>query len=115
MKLSIIIATVLILIGELGAAEPRSAEDLIKDLAVAKYVVYAPTPRYPQEAWDRHWTGEGIFRLHIDPTSGQVKEIKILKSTGHRLLDIRLLQALVQWRFRRDAPEYIDVPISCRM
>jgi TonB family protein len=75
----------------LVALTPGGAADLL---------VKERRPDYPIEARRRHMTGAGKFVLYVDSKSGDVTSIKIEKSTGHQILDVACLKALIQWRFK---------------
>jgi TonB family protein len=69
------------------------------------YFVKAPLPNYPQTAFTWHKQGSGWFRLNIDPETGVVTSIKVLKSTGVKILDDSAAAAYMQWRAK---PHLID-------
>jgi TonB family protein len=56
-------------------------------------------PRYPAEALRNEWTGESTIAFLIG-ADGTVKEAKILKSSGHDILDEAAKDALSQCRFK---------------
>jgi TonB family protein len=72
-------------------------------------------PEYPVEARAWHQTGKGIFILNINEKTGQVTSIKIQKSTGHRVLDVSCLQALIEWRFKPHLVTKVWLPITFSM
>src|SRR4029453_7121349 len=71
-------------------------------------VYYAPRPAYPSEAQQNSWEGEDLFELHID-AAGRVKFVKVLKSTGHSILDRVGSEALRGWRFRPNSIDLVRV------
>ena len=62
-------------------------------------------PNYPQVAETWRKKGSGWFRLKIDPATGVVTEVKVLQSTGVKILDDSAAVALMQWRAK---PHSID-------
>jgi TonB family protein len=75
---------------------------------------YRPFPDYPASYRKRHFTGSGVFRMHIDE-QGSVTAITILKSTGHKELDILAMKALVAWRGKSGPKWELDMPIIFSM
>src|SRR5262249_31872220 len=73
--------------------------------------LYAPAPTYPLEARKHHWEGVGLVELRLGPDR-TVRSVKILRSTGHSLLDDDATQALRLWKFTRDSADHIRVPIT---
>jgi TonB family protein len=63
-----------------------------------EYAIFAAKPEYPAEAKARHFTGSGVFSLHIAP-DGHVERVDTIKSIGHGILDDAASTALSQWRF----------------
>ena len=72
-------------------------------------------PEYPVEARAWHQTGTGIFVLNINEITGHVTSIKIQKSTGHKVLDVACLQALIEWRFKPHLVTKVWLPITFSM
>jgi TonB family protein len=58
--------------------------------------------------------GSGLFRMHVDE-HGRVSSISILKSTGHKDLDVLAMKALVQWQGRPGPKWELDMPITFTM
>src|ERR1700730_2009544 len=81
--------------------------------------VYAPKMEYPIEARQRGWVGSGLILLEIDSATGIVKSAKVIKSTGHKILDDAALRSYQRWRFIRGSSvskvklpfEFTDQPI----
>lgn len=62
-------------------------------------------------AREQHFTGSGVFALHILP-DGRVERVQMLQSIGHHILDAAAVAAFRQWVFsRHDAPWVLRVPI----
>jgi TonB family protein len=58
-----------------------------------------PRPEYPKEAMQAHWTGVSTVAFLID-TEGKVRNAKVLKSSGHDILDDAALTTLQGCAFR---------------
>ncbi len=70
-------------------------------------VVY---PDYPAKLALYAWSGKGLFLLKVNPKTGEVDEVKVLKTTGHVLLNELAAKAFFQWRFRPGGPTQVQVP-----
>lgn len=77
-------------------------------------VVSADKPAYPPKAQAQRMQGSGCFQITVR-RNGFVDSVKVTKSTGHLLLDQAGLAALRNWRFPRNAPKVIRVPIVWTM
>jgi TonB family protein len=74
--------------------------------------ISAPRPDYPLEARARHFTGSGIAFLEIDRKTGYVTAARMLKSTGHVILDNAALSAFMRWRFKPGTVHQVRIPIN---
>src|ERR1700732_2573836 len=61
--------------------------------------VSATWPEYTYEDRARHLQGTGLFRMIIDPKTGSVAQVKVIRSTGSSSLDYRAISALKKWRW----------------
>jgi len=77
--------------------------------------ISAPRPEYPLEAGARHFTGSGIALLEIDRKTGYVTAARMLKSTGHVILDNAALSAFMRWRFKPGIVHQIRILINYTM
>lgn len=68
-------------------------------------------PEYPFEARRTHQQGAGYVRVYVE-RDGSVTAVKMLKSTGHQLLDASCLKAFRSWSLKPGARREIDVPVS---
>ena len=73
--------------------------------------VYAPSPILPKEASANHWSGTGIFTLHLW-ADGTVKQVQVTRSTGHAALDKAAVDALRKWRYGPGLPGSVNVPVT---
>jgi len=69
-------------------------------------------PAYPMGFVIHGAKGRGVYRLTINPKSGMVDELKIVKSTGYRELNELAAKALLQWRFKPGTASPVDVPVE---
>jgi len=77
--------------------------------------VYAARPLYPVEARSKRFTGAGIVLVDVDQTTGAVTSARMLRSTGHQILDDAALTAFRQWRFRPGTVREVRIPITYTM
>jgi TonB family protein len=66
-------------------------------------LISGPKPEYPLFARAHHFTGSGIFILRVHVKTGIVAEVRMLRSTGHRILDEAAVRGLSQWRYKPGA------------
>jgi TonB family protein len=77
--------------------------------------VSAAAPQYPYEDQSAHNHGTGLFDIAIDPKSGAVIQVTILRSTGHASLDEAAIAALHRWRWKRDTWKEVDVSVTFQL
>jgi TonB family protein len=65
----------------------------------------------PDQAVTFH-RGSGVFRFIIDYETGQVTDVKIIKSTGRVSFDIAVVKAYRQWRFLPHKVRAIDTTVG---
>ena len=91
-----------------GASPPMTLE-----AAQAKeLLVYTAQPSPPYAARRSRLSGLGIFDLKFDYETGRLREINIVKSTGHSMLDGRAIGALKLWRAKPRSIHSLRVPIN---
>ena len=66
---------------------------------ILKWRIAYPPPEYPLEARAHDLAGSGIFKAHFYIKTGTVRQIEIVKSTGHRILDTAAIKAFSRWKF----------------
>lgn len=97
----------------LAAAHLNATEDVSKLPEMDfRAVVSGPRPQYPAEARRKNQTGNGILVLEINRATGAVTRARIVKSTGHPILDQAAVRAFSQWRFKKGVPARMRVPIT---
>jgi TonB family protein len=69
-------------------------------------------PDYPEEAKRNFWTGRGIFELRFDHETGRLREVHVVKSTGHGILDRHAIAALKRWRAKPRSIHALRFPIT---
>jgi TonB family protein len=69
-------------------------------------------PEYPMGFVIHGAKGRGVYRLTINPKSGLVDELKIVKSTGYKDLNQLAAKALLQWQFKPGTPSPVEVPVE---
>ena len=69
-------------------------------------------PEYPAKFATYAWSGKGLFLLKVNSKTGVVDEVKVLKSTGHVLLNEISAKAFFQWRFQPGGPPQVQVPVE---
>jgi TonB family protein len=55
---------------------------------------------YPEQARLSRITGEGLFEVRVQKTSGRVKRVDVLQTTGNDLLDAAAVNGLSQCQFK---------------
>jgi protein TonB len=89
-----------------GIASPRPWSSA-KALAL-----HSQRPEYPYEARRQKITGDGIVAMAVDPTSGHVSRVSMLKSTGNPFLDNAALSAFRRWRFKPGTVTSVTCPVT---
>ena len=69
-------------------------------------------PYYPIEDRRLHHTGIGLFCVHLDLSTGAVKQVSVLKSTGFATLDNSAIAAFRLSRWKPGRWKEIDVPVK---
>src|SRR5207248_11002321 len=69
-------------------------------------------PEYPAGYVVHGAEGRGVFRLTINPKSGLVDEVKIVKGCGFQTLNELAAKALLQWQFKPGTRGPVEVPVE---
>jgi len=69
-------------------------------------------PEYPPGFVLHGAKGKGVFRLTINPKSGEVDRVKIVQSCGYQSLNELAAKALLQWRFQPGTRGPVEVPVE---
>ena len=97
------------LCGQASAAEPAckfEPEDW------RSYFLEIHRPNFPDTAATLHKSGEGCFRLTIDRATGAVTEVKVLKSTGVKILDDSAAATFLQWKAKPHLIDHAVLPVE---
>ena len=77
--------------------------------------IAAAAPTYPLEDRARRHQGTGFFRIIIDPKTGGVIQVTVVRSTGYVTLDACAVAALRRWRWKRGTWKEVDLPVTFEM
>jgi TonB family protein len=106
----IVVAALLTLSG-IASGAPNEQHVSITAAQAAALSVYTPRVPYPAAARPGYLTRHGVFQLQVGST-GDVKSVKILRSTGQQLLDVAARDSLLRWRFKPGRVDRVDVPVT---
>ena len=90
----------------LGAEAPTLNVEQVKQV-----VLFAPKPYFPTRARKEYKTGAGEFLLNINPETGLVASIKIVKTTGLWSFDVSCLKTFIRWRFKPHTLTKVHIPV----
>ena len=65
---------------------------------------------YKADRWLQR-SGVAVFRLTLDPSTGLVREVTVLKASDFPTLDSCGVKALRQWRWRPGTWKEIELPM----
>jgi TonB family protein len=71
-----------------------------------------PRPRYPNKWAAQGITGKGIVQVTVDSSTGRITSARMLKSTGHKVLDDSALEAFSKWLFKPGTVSPVKIPIE---
>jgi TonB family protein len=83
-------------------ASKKPSDVVLSQSQAAQLSLYTPKPDYPLEARRRHITGQGAFKLYIDGSTGLVRSVQVLQSTGSEILDAAATNTFKRWRLKPD-------------
>ncbi|MFL6541760.1 MAG: energy transducer TonB [Chthoniobacterales bacterium] len=86
-------------------AERYVEKEPLRTPEYAKYFDRCYHVNYPDKAYAMHKTGVGTYRITINPQTGAITEVKIVKSTGVKILDDAAAVTLLQWKAK---PHMLD-------
>jgi TonB family protein len=108
-----LVITALALVGAAGGLrsdEPQLKQEPAENLR--SYFAKCFQPNYPDAAFAQHKKGSGWFRLTIDRATGKVTGVKVLKSTGVKILDDSAAAAFLQWKAKPNRLDHAVVPAN---
>jgi TonB family protein len=76
---------------------------------------FMPPPGYPKIAQYHRQQGKGWFELTIDFSTGRVQQVKVLKSTGWKLLDDSAVATFLQWRAKPRTIYHAVLPMEFKV
>jgi TonB family protein len=76
------------------------------------YLVYAPVPVYPDAAARQGISGRGVFIADLSLLYGTVEDVRVLTSTGSKVLDDAAKDALQHWTFRHYTIYKAAIPVE---
>lgn len=76
------------------------------------YLIYAPDPTYPAGAARQGLSGRGVFISDLSLMYGSVDNVRVLTSTGSKVLDDAAMAALRNWTFRRWTIYKAAIPVE---
>lgn len=95
------------------ASHARAIEaDVTVPFELRWHMLSMPRPTYPIEARERHITGRGICDIVFRPETGTVTHVRVLQSTGSKLLDNAAVKAFTRWRASPGKISYARVPFT---
>jgi TonB family protein len=94
------------------AATPLVCAQYTSPSVALPQAIYSPKPIYRPEWAKQGLAGKGVVLVTIDPKTGSVAGVRMLQSTGNKLLDGAALQAYSQWRFKPGSVSQVKMPIE---
>ena len=83
----------------------------LTDEELVRYATASPSAGYPEEAWKKKWTGDGLYELQINK-NGATTAVTMVKSSGSAVLDQAAKSAFLKWRFKPGVFTRVRVPVS---
>lgn len=93
------------------SANPTQLPPLLPPQAFDKLVTQKLILEYPVAARPQRMQGSGAFKVFVDEKTGAVRSIRVLQTTGHKILDEAAIRGLKKWRFRPGTVRRTVVPI----
>lgn len=105
-------SALVVVFGELGFGSEQQADVPDKFRGM---IIHAPIPEGSATEGGRiRIVTEGIYRLIINPRTGVVDEIKVIRRSAIKRLDANAVIGLSKWKFRPGTLKQIDVPVLFR-
>ena len=73
-------------------------------------VVYAPTPPIRANSLPRQLKTQGLFKLDLD--NGTPYDVRVIRSTGYKILDDAAVETLRRWRFAPHRLVWATIPLA---
>ena len=107
-----VVSLIALQVGALFTHAQRHGVDPFVTTGTPPGLIKKVEPAYPMGFVIHGAKGRGVYRLTINPKSGLVDELKIVKSTGYRELNELAAKALLQWRFKPGTASPVEVPVE---
>ena len=107
-----VISLIALLAGLLSTHAQRRGMEAQVQTGTPPGLIKKVEPEYPAGFVVHLAEGKGRFRLTINPKSGEVDEVKIVKSCGYKELNELAAKALLQWRFQPGTHSPVEVPVE---
>ena len=111
LKVAVISAIALLAGFSVTQAQRRGMEAEVKT-GTPPGLIKKVEPEYPTGFLVHGAQGSGRFRLTINPKTGEVDQVKIVKSVGYKELNELAAKALLQWRFQPGTRSPVEVPVE---
>jgi TonB family protein len=92
--------TAAVAVADRPAAPKNPSGVVLTESEAAQLSVYTPKPDYPIEARRRHIKGRGVFKLYVDTSTGLVRSVEVMQSTGSEILDAAATKTYRRWRLK---------------
>ena len=89
----------------------QGSETAIRHLEDLRQMPGNKKPQYAEEDRLAGRTGNVAFAAYIS-NEGHPTQVKLLKSSGHRALDLKTLSAIKQWRFYPGQEGWVEIPFE---
>ena len=106
------ISVVLLFLMQIGLRTPSLAMGTEPDHEWIRYLVKEVEPEYPRLLWNRGIQGRGLYRLIINQKTGEVDEVKVLKSPAYAILNEYAAKAFLQWKFKPGTVREAVIPFE---
>ena len=100
------LAILLALLSPCQGAEPVMIPAKFKGI-----ILEAPEPVFAEGSRKDTGVSQGVYRLTINPQTGLVDEVGVLKRTGTQKLDGTAVLTFFKWKFKPGSIRQIDIPV----
>lgn len=107
---------ILLLLAGIAVFAPTSSTFAMADVPIPErfkgIILAAPEPDYHRfVGYTFTVKDQGVYRLKINPSSGLVDEVGVLKRCYEKRLDAAAVMAFMAWKFKPGAIKELDVPV----
>lgn len=104
-RLSILLSALL-----LGSGRIAVAADYWVDVGQPPGLIKFVRPEYPVSYASRGAAGRGVFLLKVNPKTGDVDEVKVIRHIRFKALEELAVRAFFQWKFQPGSQTSVTVP-----